>query len=454
MEINNRKIVVIGLGQTGFDTAVFLSKRGADVFITETAVSESINRNSSLLKDRNIKTEVGGHTEKFLKGADMLVVSPGIPDTSLPVQYALTKKIPLISEIELAFSFSESKKIIAITGTNGKTTTTSLTGSLFENAGLPYITCGNIGNTFIGEIDRIHNNTWVILEVSSFQMEKTLTFKPFLGCLLNIAEDHFDRHPSMDEYIRAKKRLFINQGEKDLAVLNYDDAYCRNIAGTLKSKKFFFSHNELTERGTYIKSGRIFSTLKGMKEEVAEIYGTKLWGKGNEENIMASVTIGMLCGITEKNVIRKTLSDFTPLHHRLEKVGTVKKVTFINDSKSTNTHSVINALESFKRNNNIILIMGGKDKGISFSGIIPYLKNRVKMMIFLGETKKRLEEEFKNTGTPYKTAQTLKDAVRISAENSKGGDIVLFSPGCSSFDMFTNYKERGDVFKKEVQSLF
>ncbi len=454
MDVKNRKIVVIGLGKTGFDTAIFLSKRGADVYITETAVSESINKNSSLLKGRNIKTEVGGHTEKFLEGADMFIISPGIPDTSLPVQYALTKKIPLISEIELAFFFSESKRIIAITGTNGKTTTTSLTGSLFENAGLPCVTCGNIGNTFIGEIDRIRNNTWVILEVSSFQLERTVSFRPFLGCLLNITEDHFDRHTSMEEYIRAKRHLFINQDEKDLAVLNYDDSHCRDIAGTIKSKKFFFSHSEIAEKGTYIKSGMIISNLKGMKEEIAEICGVKLWGRGNEENIMASVTTGMLCGITDKNVIRKTLSGFTPLPHRLEKIGTVSGVSFINDSKSTNTHSVINALESFKRNNNVILIMGGKDKGISFSGITPCLKDRVKMLVFLGETKKQLEEEFKNTGIPYKIARTLKDTVIISMENSRDGDIILFSPGCSSFDMFTNYKERGDVFKKEVQSLF
>lgn len=453
MEIKNKKIVVAGLGKTGFDTAVFLANRGAYVFVTENTASEGINKNASILKDKGIKTEAGGHTERFLEGAELFVVSPGIPDTSLPVSYALAKKIPLISEIELAFSFSESRKIAAITGTNGKTTTTSLTGALFKNANLPCVVCGNIGNTFIGEIDKIRPDTWVILEVSSFQLEKTVAFRPFVGCLMNVAEDHFDRHPSMKEYVAAKKRLFTNQDEKDLAVLNYDDAYCRDIAGTIKSGKFFFSHNGIREKGVYLKENTIISNLSGNREEITGISGTNLWGKGNEENIMASVLIGLLCGITDKNTIRKTICEFTPLPHRLERAGEVKGIAFINDSKSTNPHSVINALESIEKNSNVVLIMGGKDKGTSFSGVIPHLKNRVKMLILLGETKKILEEEFKYTGIPHKTVNSMKEAVKTGLKNAAAGDIVLFSPGCSSFDMFKDYKERGNVFKKEVQSL-
>ncbi len=453
MDIKNKKVVVVGLGKTGVDTSLFLAGRGARVFTTEDAVSDSINKNALLLKERGIKTEVGGHTERFLEDAELLIVSPGIPDTSLPVKYALAKKIPLISEIELAFSFSKSRKIIAITGTNGKTTTTSLTGSLFQNAGLSCVVCGNIGNTFIGEVDKIGPDTWIILEVSSFQMEKTVSFRPFIGCLMNIAEDHFDRHPSMKEYVAAKKHLFVNQKGNDLAVLNYDDAYCREIAGTIKHKKFFFSHGEIGEKGVYIKDNIIISNISGRREEIIDISGTKLWGKGNKENIMASVLIGLLCSITDKKVIEKTLTGFLPLPHRLEKVTTINGVTFINDSKSTNPHSVINALESIKRNSKVILIMGGKNKGSSFSSIIPHLKNRVKMIILLGETRKILEDEFKNTGIPYKTVNTLKEGVKTGIDNARDGDIVLFSPGCSSFDMFRDYKERGNVFKEAVWSL-
>lgn len=453
MEIKDKKVVVAGMGTTGIDTALFLARRGANVFVTENAVNEDIKKKASLLEKQGIKTEIGCHTEKFLEDAYLLVVSPGIPNWSVPVRYADVKKIPVISEIELAFSFSPTRKIIAITGTNGKTTTTSLTGALFKNANLPCVICGNIGNTFIGELDRIFSETWVILEVSSFQLEKTINFKPLIGCLLNIDEDHLDRHSSMKEYIENKQRLFINQCEDDLSIFNYDDTHCWNMSKTVKAKRFFFSHREIEEQGIYIREKTVISNLSGTKEEITKISGTKLWGKGNEENIMASVLIGLLCGITNKDIIDKTLHNFTPLAHRLEKVGEVKGVLFINDSKSTNPHSVINALESMEKNNNVILIMGGKNKETSFSGIIPYMEKRVKMLILMGETKRILEKEFKGTGIPYKTVNTITSAVGVSMENAHPGDIVLFSPGCSSFDMFTNYKERGNAFKKEVQSL-
>jgi len=453
MEIKNKKVVVAGLGKTGLDTALFLAGRGADVFVTESTVSEAVRKNSLLLKDRSIKTETGGHTERFLRNADLVVVSPGIPDESLPVRYAIEKKIPVISEIELAFSFSRSRKIIAITGTNGKTTTTSLTGALFSNASLPCVVCGNIGNTFVGELDWISPETWVIVELSSFQLEKTLNFRPFVGCLMNIAEDHFDRHSSMKEYVAAKRRLFVNQDEDDFAVFDYDDAYCREMAGKAKARRFFFSHMETLERGVYLKGKTIISNLSGTREEITEISGTRLWGKGNEENIMASVLMGLLCGISDKDVMDRTLHDFTPLPHRLEKVAEIKGVVFINDSKSTNPHSVINALESMEENGNVILIMGGKNKGTPFSGVISHMSKRVKMLILMGETKRILENEFKDTGIPYRIVDTMAAAVKTGLENAQAGDIVLFSPGCSSFDMFRDYKDRGNVFKKEVQSL-
>jgi len=453
MEIKNKKVVVAGLGKTGIDTALFLADMGARTFVTESCGGENACRNASLLKEKGIECETGGHTEKFLEGAELFVASPGIPDTSLPVRYAKEKGIPLISEIELAFSFSKSRKIVAVTGTNGKTTTVSLTGELFKNAGLPCIVCGNIGNTFIGELDKIQKDTWIILEASSFQIEQTKTFRPFLGCLMNVAEDHFDRHSSMETYAAAKKRLFANQNETDIAVLNYDDNFCRDAVGEIKAKKFFFSHSAAGRKGVHIKGTEIFSNLSGKEEKIAEISGTRLWGKGNEENMMASVLIGLLCGISDKNIIRKTMNEFIPLPHRLEKVAMVNSVVFINDSKSTNPHSVINALDSIEEKNNTVLIMGGKDKKTSFAGVIPHLKNRVKMLVLLGETKEIIAEEFRDTGIPHETAGTLKEAVHTALRNTEPGDIVLFSPGCSSFDMFTDYKERGNVFKKEVQSL-
>ncbi len=453
MEINNKKIVIAGMGKTGIDTALFLESRGADVWVTENNSGEVVENNASLLQNRHIKTETGGHTEKFLEDMDLLVVSPGIPDESLPVKYANAVKIPVISEIELAFRFSKSRNIIAITGTNGKTTTTSLTGALFRNADMDCVVCGNIGNTFIGELDRVSMKTWVIVEVSSFQLEKISQFRPRVACLMNIAEDHFDRHPSMKEYVEAKRRLFINQDGTDFAVFNHDDTLCRNIASTSRAENLFFSQAETAEKGLHMDGTEIISNFNGTAKRIADISGTKLVGKGNEENIMASVLMGLICGITDRKTIERTLHEFIPLSHRLENAGQVDGILFINDSKSTNPHSVINALRSMKKQCNVILIMGGKNKGTSFSGVIPYMDKRVKMLVLMGETKNILAEEFKNTGIPCKIAGTMASAVTTGLENATAGDIVLFSPGCSSFDMFKDYKERGNVFKKEVQSL-
>jgi len=451
MDITNKKIVVAGLGKTGFDTALFLARKGADVFLTEEKTTEQIYKDASLLKEKGIKTEIGGHTEEFIKDMEMLVVSPGIPDDALPVRYAENRNIPIISEIELAFTFSPSKKIIAITGTDGKTTTTSLTGHIFKEAEVPSVVCGNIGNTFIGEIDRIQRETFVILEVSSFQLERIKEFKPLLGCLLNIDEDHLDRHRTIENYIEAKKRLFINQDSNDLAVLNYEDKWCRNIARTIKPKKFFFGRDKFHKQGVYLRGNVIFSTLNnGEHKKVVNIEKTKLWGKGNAENMMAASLIGLLCGI-EAETIERAISGFIPLPHRLERVAEKNGILFINDSKSTSPHSVINALESVETDT--ILIMGGRNKDVSFFRVIPYFKNKVRLIILLGEAKDMLAEEFKECGVPIIKVKDVKEAVQNAFKNAKTGDIVLFSPGCTSFDMFNNYKERGDAFKREVLSL-
>jgi len=451
MDVKNKKIVVAGLGKTGFDSAVFLARKGADIFLTEEKATEQISKDASLLNEKGIKTEIGGHTEEFIKDMEMLVVSPGIPDDALPVRYAESRNIPVISEIELAFTFSPSKKIIAITGTDGKTTTTSLTGHIFKEAKVPSVVCGNIGNTFIGEIDKIQRETFVILEVSSFQLERIKEFKPLLGCLLNIDEDHIDRHRTIENYIGAKKRLFINQDSNDRAVLNYEDKWCRDIARTIKSKKFFFGRDEFHKQGVYLKNNIIFSALNKEKHtKVVNIEKTNLWGKGNAENMMAASLIALLCGI-DAEAIERAISGFIPLPHRLERVAEKNGVLFINDSKSTSPHSVINALESVETET--ILIMGGRNKDMSFSRIIPYFKNKVRLIILLGEAKDMLAEEFKECGVPVIKVNDVKEAVQNAFKNAKPGDIVLFSPGCTSFDMFNNYKERGDAFKKEVLSL-
>ncbi|HOL22427.1 MAG TPA: UDP-N-acetylmuramoyl-L-alanine--D-glutamate ligase [bacterium] len=451
MDIKNKKVVVAGMGTTGRESALFLSRKGADVFLTETKATEQIQKEASLLNKKGIKTEIGGHTEKFLAGMEILVVSPGVPDEALPVKYAESRNIPIISEIELAFIFSPTKKIIAITGTDGKTTTTALTGAILRKAGIPAVVCGNIGNPFIGELENVAEDVYVVLEVSSFQLERTKSFKPFIGCLLNIAEDHFDRHHTMKNYVEAKKKAFINQDKNDFAVFNYNDSYCREIAREVKAEVFFFGYNRMKEKGVYAEGDNIFSNIKDI-EEIINIRKTKLWGKGNTENVMASALIGLLCDLSPEH-IREAIYTFTPLPHRLERVGEINGVLFINDSKSTNPHSVINALDSIEDNTATILIMGGRNKDMSFSSVLPHFKKKVVLIILMGEAKEELAEEFKNSGVPLILVDTVKDAVRQAFKSAKSGNIVMFSPGCTSFDMFNNYKERGDAFKKEVFSL-
>lgn len=450
MELKGKKVVIVGLAKTGWDVANFLLEKGVDIYVTEEKKDFEVIEKAEKLKKIGIKVELGFHSEKFLEKADIVIPSPGVSPESLPIKWAIGKKVPLISEIELSYLFSPSKKIIAITGTNGKTTTTSLCGFLFKNACLPYVICGNIGNTFIGEIKKIKNNTWIILEVSSFQLEYIDKFKPYIGVLLNITPDHLDRYPSMEEYINAKFNLFKNQTEKDWAVLNYKDFYCREIASKIKGEKCFFSINKIN-RGVFLKNQKIVSDFK-FKGEIISIKESSLFGLGNIYNMLAVTSIGLICDINPE-IIRETFKTFKTLPHRLEKVYKKNGIVFINDSKATNVDAVKKALESFPQIGKIILIMGGKDKGFSFKELSNLVRKKVKNLILLGETKEKIAKDLKKTEVNIDFVDNMKQAVNLAFKKAKKGDIILLSPGCSSFDMFKNYQERGDVFKKEVKSL-
>ncbi len=450
IEIKNKKIGIIGLGISGFDSALFLIENGAEVYISEKNYNGEIKEKIDILKEKGAKFEIGAHSEEFLKNVDFIVISPGVDEKSENLNFLKKRKIPVISEIELAYNFSKSKKIIGITGTNGKTTTTSLLGEIFKNSNYKSVVCGNIGNSFIGEIKNIDENTWIVLEVSSFQLEKIKNFKPYIACLLNIDYDHFDRYSNMNEYISAKKRIFENQDENDFSILNFDNYWIKRLLKEIKSKKLFFSFSKILN-GAYYENGKILINIEGkIRKIITE--NAKLYGKGNIENIMASSLISVLCGIDEET-IQKTIENFNPLPHRMEIVAEIDGITFINDSKSTNPHSVKNSILSIDKKNKIILILGGKDKGFPYSQLKKYLKGKVKFIILFGEAKERIKKELKSVNIPIETTENLSDCIKLAKSIGKKGDVVLFSPGCSSFDMFKNYKERGDVFKKEVFSL-
>ncbi|MCM8772177.1 MAG: UDP-N-acetylmuramoyl-L-alanine--D-glutamate ligase [Candidatus Omnitrophica bacterium] len=452
MEVKGKKIGIVGLGVSGFDSAVFLLEKGADIYVSEKNFNEDIKEKAEILKEKGAKIEIGNHSIDFFKDIELLIISPGIDEKIEVIDFLKKKNIPIISEIELAYNFSKSKKLIGITGTNGKTTTTTLIGKIFKKANYDTVICGNIGNTFIGELENINDNTWIILEVSSFQLEKIKNFKPYIACLLNIDYDHFDRYKNMEEYVLAKKKIFGNQNEKDISVLNFDNYYVKRILKEIKSQKFFFSLSEIPY-GAYFKNGQIYLKINGEKIiKLINVEDLKLIGKGNIENIMASSLISIICKI-DVEIIRDVVKNFEPLPHRMEKVAEIDGILFINDSKSTNPHSVKNSIISIEGKNNIILILGGKDKGFPYSQLKKYFENKVKFIILYGEAKERIGKEIKTKNIPMEFVENLKEAVLLSKKIGKRGDIVLFSPGCSSFDMFRNYEERGNVFKKEVLSL-
>ncbi|MCM8786117.1 MAG: UDP-N-acetylmuramoyl-L-alanine--D-glutamate ligase [Candidatus Omnitrophica bacterium] len=449
--IKGKKIGIVGLGISGFDTGIFLIENGGEVYISDSNINNDIKEKSIILKEKGAKIEIGKHTPEFFKDVEFIVISPGVDERCDFINYLKKRDIPIISEIELAYNFSKSKKIIAITGTNGKTTTTTLVGEVFKKANYPSVVCGNIGNTFIGEIKNIDEKTWIIIEVSSFQLEKIINFRPYISCLLNIDYDHFDRYSNMEEYIAAKKRIFENQTIDDYSVLNFDDYHTKKIMKEIKSKKTFFSFLKIF-KGVYYENGNIYLRINNKNLKILETKNLEILGKGNIENIMACSLISVICGI-DPEIIKIAVENFKGLPHRMEKVAQIDNITFINDSKSTNPLSVKNSILSLTGKNNIILILGGKDKGFPYRQLTKYFKNRVKFIILFGQAKERIKKELESSNIPMEYVENLKEAVMLSKKIGKKGDYVLFSPGCSSFDMFKNYKERGDVFKKEVFSL-
>jgi len=450
IDIKGKNFLVVGLGETGYDAALTLSQSGANVRVTEIKDTPSIKEKKEKLFSKGIIVETGKHSIDFVKWADVVVPSPGVALDAQPILWAKEKNIKILSEIEIAYQMSPSKKIIAITGTNGKTTTVSFTDFVFTKAKIPHITCGNIGNSFIGELDKIQQDTWIILEVSSFQLEYIEEFCPFIGAILNIADDHLDYYSNFSQYVEAKKKIFNNSQPEHWAILNYENVWCRKIGESIRCKKMFFSSKRKID-GIYVANG--FVSFKGNKIfSIDEFEKSHLKGSHNLENVMVVAGISQILGISG-TFISQALSEFTPAPHRLEKVAEINGITFIDDSKATNVDAVCRALESFQMKNNIILILGGKDKGISFTPVKNFLPGRVKKILVIGEAASRIENELKDVSISMERIKNFEDAVRISLSTGKPGDIVLLSPGCSSFDMFTSYAERGDVFKSAVKNL-
>jgi len=450
MEWKGKRVLVVGLGETGWAVAKCLKNKGAQVTITEKNSSPLMQEKARCLREEGVEVELGCHKESSVKNCDLVVPSPGVPADSLPLKLAKTLKKPVLSEIEVAFRLSPSKKIIAVTGTNGKTTTSSLLGFLLHKAKLPYLVCGNIGNPFIGELNNLTSATWVVLEVSSFQLEYVEEFKPQIGILLNVTADHLDRYSTMEEYFQAKARLFFRQQMDDWAVLNYDDFFCQSLRERISARKIFFSL-ETRNEGLWYQDQEVRSSLKGKEEKVCSLKDAVLFGKGNLQNMLAVTAVGTILNLG-RGILEETFQQFQPLPHRMEKVAQIDGICFVNDSKATNVDSVKKALETFP-DRSVILIMGGKDKGFSFSELQDLIRKKVSYLLVLGETAKKISEQLGDCGVPIAFVSSLVEAVKTGYQKARAGQTVLLSPGCSSFDMFTNYKERGDVFKNAVKAL-
>jgi UDP-N-acetylmuramoylalanine--D-glutamate ligase len=447
IDLQGRKVLVVGLARTGLATVKFLKTKGSIVSTTEMRPKEEMKEAIQELEGMDIPMEWGGHrTETFLK-PDLIVVSPGVDLSIEPIQKALKKGIRVISEIELAYHFIHIP-IIAVTGTNGKTTTTLLIGEMLKEEGKRVGVGGNVGDPLILFADGGSRWEVLVVEISSFQLEAIEDFRPRFSVLLNITEDHLDRYLRYEDYIEAKVRIFSNQNSGDVAVLNRDDPIVMKHGAKVKAKKVFFSLEERLDEGAFSSDQNILLRF-GEKEEDYSLVKTPLKGIHNVENMMAALTTARIFGCSKK-AIEAVLGRFEGLEHRLEFVREIEGIRFYNDSKGTNVGSVVKSLQSFSEP--IILIAGGKDKKGDLTPLRELIQSRVKRLILIGEAKERMGRELGGL-TDMVMARNLEEAVTFAYQAAKRGEVVLLSPACSSFDMFKDYKERGKVFKEAVHRL-
>jgi UDP-N-acetylmuramoylalanine--D-glutamate ligase len=447
MDLRGKKVLVVGMARTGIATAKFLRAKGSLVTTTEVKPEEEMREAVQELKGLDLSTEWGGHrTETFLK-QDIIVVSPGVDLSLDPIQKAIRRGVRVISEIELAYQFIH-VPILAITGTNGKTTTTLLLGEMLKEGGRSVGVGGNVGEPLILFADGGDRWEVLVVEISSFQLEAIEDFRPRISVLLNITEDHLDRYSSYTDYIEAKVRIFANQNSGDVAILNRDDPIVMRFGEKVRAKKVLFSMGEKLEEGAFLNDQTISLTLGGNREEYS-LDKTSLKGIHNVENMMAALTAARIFGCSKKT-IQDVLDRFKGLEHRLEFVREIGGVRFYNDSKGTNVGSVVKSLQSFSEP--VILIAGGKDKNGDLSPLKELVQKQVKHLILVGEAKERMSHELGGL-TDTVMAKTIEEAVSLAHQKAKGGEVILLSPACSSFDMFKDYKERGRVFKEAVFKL-
>lgn len=440
------KVLVIGAARSGLAGAEFLAKQGNEVVLTDMKQAVQVDN----LAELGVSFVWGEQPDVEAIKPDYIVMSPGVPLTIPPVKYAKEHGIPVIGELELAYRNCKAP-FAAITGTNGKTTTTTLIGELMKKTGRQVFVGGNIGVPIITYADKLQEEDIVVAEVSSFQLETVESFCPHLALMINLTPDHLDRHGDMAGYLAAKARIFENQKESDYLVLNYDDEALRELAPQSRGKVIFFSQKHKLEEGVYLDGSQVMLALNGESLFICNADEIAIKGKHNLENSMGAIAFAYLSGVHAED-IRDVLMTFQGVEHRLEPVRTLNEVLYINDSKGTNPDSTIKAIEAYDRP--IVIILGGKNKGVPFTELAGLVKERVKKAVLVGQAKEELAEALDAADfNDYVRTESFEEAVTKAAELAEPGDIVLLSPACTSWDMFSSFEERGRLFKKLVMEL-
>jgi UDP-N-acetylmuramoylalanine--D-glutamate ligase len=444
-----KTVSVVGLAKSGVAAARLIRRLGGRVLASDSSPLEALPEAARGLERLGCALWAGGHPDAAFVGADLIVVSPGVP-LELPALVAMRARgVPIIGELELAWRVMEAD-VIAITGTNGKTTTTTLTGELLRTQVRPVLVGGNIGTPLAEHALEFPGDGIVIAEVSSFQLDAVDRFRPRVGAILNITPDHLDRHGTFERYLEAKARIFANQTPTDCAVLNADDPVTAGLGGRARGRVMWFSRLTTLTHGVFIYDGWIVAKLNGSTERICPVTEITLRGQHNVENVLAATACALWTG-TSPSAIRRGIAAFRGVAHRIERVHDDRGVVYYNDSKGTNVDSTIKALESFSEP--VILIAGGKGKGQDFGPLAEAARGRVRRAILIGQDRVRIRAALEPAGIPAEDAESMDDAVRRAREAARVGDVVLLSPACASFDMFRNFEHRGDVFKSVVRAL-
>ena len=448
MDLTNKKVAVIGVGKTGLATARFLAGQRARIVLTDEKPVEAWGDTLGALTQLGADLTVAPYGTEVLVDAELVIPSPGVYPSNPILQEALRRRIPIISELELAFRFLETP-LIAITGTNGKTTVTTLIGEILAAAGKKVFVGGNIGTPLIGYVDAPQDADWAIVEVSTFQLQWARDFHPHIAILLNTTFDHIDYHGTFEAYRRIKESVFARQTGGDVAILNADEESTAGLRGRLAARTELFSSQGAFDRGMFVDGERLLRVSPQGEREEYPLGMIHLPGRHNIENVMAAILAARECGCTSSEIIG-AVGGFRGIAHRIEYVGEKDGVRFYDDSKGTNVGAVLRALESFS--SPVVLLLGGRDKEGDFETLIPLIRKRVRAMVLFGEAREKINGRIGGT-VATTLAATLGEGFEAARKIAAPGDVVLLSPGCASFDEFTDYKARGRQFQELVRRL-